>query len=177
MFKNIPIAFSQLPGSTIWALTFFLLLVFAALTSAISLLEVAASYFIDELGWSRTVAVPVTGGIIILLGIPSALAASSPIFGSGMKDAIGRDWFDLFDYVSSNWMLPLCGLGISTFAAWKLGDKARRAQFEAGSSLGRLELVYVVWLQILRWVVPIAIVLIMLHALGVFEWLSPAPEQ
>ena len=168
VFKNIPIAFSQLPGSTIWAFTFFLLLVFAALTSAISLLEVAASYFIDELGWSRAVAVPVTGAAIILLGVPSALAASSEVFGSGMKEAIGRDWFDLFDYVSSNWMLPLCGLGISTFAAWKLGDEARRVQFEAGSALGRLEFVYVVWLQVLRWVVPAAIVVIMLHAIGVF---------
>jgi neurotransmitter:Na+ symporter, NSS family len=169
VFKNIPIAFSQLPGSTIWAFTFFLLLVFAALTSAISLLEVSSSYFIDELGWSRAVAVPVTGGLIILLGIPSALAASTELFGSGMKAAIGRDWFDLFDYVSSNWMLPLCGLGISTFAAWKLGGEARRAQFEAGSRLGRIEFVYVVWLQILRWIVPLAILLIMLHALKVFE--------
>ena len=65
VFQNIPIALSQLPGSTIWAVMFFLLLVFAALTSAISLLEVACSYFIDELGWSRSLAVPVTGGAII----------------------------------------------------------------------------------------------------------------
>ncbi len=172
VFENIPIAFSQLPGSTIWAFTFFLLLVFAALTSAISLLEVAASYFIDELGWSRSVAVPVTGGAIILLGIPSALAASSEVFGAGMEEAIGRNWFDLFDYLSSNWMLPLCGLGISVFAAWKLGDAARRTQLAAGSRLGRIELVYLGWLQILRWVVPIAILLIMLHALKVFELLG-----
>jgi NSS family neurotransmitter:Na+ symporter len=169
VFENIPIAFSQLPGSTIWAVTFFLLLVFAALTSAISLLEVATSYFIDELGWSRSVAVPVTGGAIILLGVPSALAFSSHTFGAGMEEAIGMTWFDLFDYASSNWMLPLCGLGISMFAAWKLGDQARRVQFEAGSTLGKLAYAYVIWLQILRWLVPIAILLIMLHALKVFE--------
>ncbi|HLT36101.1 MAG TPA: sodium-dependent transporter, partial [Enhygromyxa sp.] len=172
VFQNIPIAFSQLPGSTLWAVMFFVLLVFAALTSAISLLEVACSYFIDELGWSRSVAVPVTGGAIILLGIPSALAASSQVFGKGMEEAVGRNWFDLFDYVSSNWMLPLCGLGISMFAAWRLGDAARRVQFEAGSTLGRLEVVYLGWLQVLRWVVPIAIVLVMLHALKVFEYLG-----
>ncbi|MFO7562185.1 MAG: sodium-dependent transporter [Enhygromyxa sp.] len=172
VFQNIPIALSQLPGSTIWAVMFFLLLVFAAVTSAISLLEVASSYFIDELGWSRSLAVPVTGGIIILLGIPSALAASSHVFGEGMEEAIGRNWFDLFDYVSSNWMLPLCGLGISVFAAWRVGEAARRVQFEAGSSLGRIETVYVVWLQVLRWVVPIAIALVMLHALKLFEWLG-----
>lgn len=168
VFQNIPIAFAQLPGSTIWAVTFFLLLVFAALTSAISLLEVATSYFIDELGWSRSVAVPVTGGAIILLGIPSALAASSHTFGQGMEEAVGRNWFDLFDYVSSNWMLPLCGLGISVFAAWRLGDQARRVQFETGSKLGKLGYAYVLWLQVLRYVVPIGIVVVMLHALGVF---------
>ena len=168
VFQNIPIAFAQLPGSTVWAVSFFLLLVFAALTSAISLLEVAASYFIDELGWSRSVAVPVTGGSIILLGIPSALAASSHTFGKGMEEAIGKNWFDLFDYLSSNWMLPLCGLGISLFAAWRLGEQARRVQFAAGSTLGKLDSLYLIWLQILRWAVPAAIVVIMLHALGVF---------
>ncbi|PRP91392.1 Sodium:neurotransmitter symporter family protein [Enhygromyxa salina] len=172
VFQNIPIAFAQLPGSTIWAVTFFLLLVFAALTSAISLLEVTASYFIDERGWSRSVAVPVTGGVIILLGVPSALTASSEVFGAGMEGAIGKNWFDLFDYVSSNWMLPLCGLGVSMFAAWRLGDEARRVQFEVGSRLGKLAGLYVTWLQVLRWAVPIAIVLIMFHAIGLFEMLG-----
>ncbi|MCA9681610.1 MAG: sodium-dependent transporter [Myxococcales bacterium] len=169
VFINMPVAFAQLPGSTIWAVTFFLLLVFAALTSAISLLEVTASYFIDERGWSRALAVPVCGGAIILLGIPSALTASSHTFGAGMEELIGLSWFDLFDYVSSNWMLPLCGLGISMFAAWKLGDEARRVEFEAGSQLGKLAGLYLTWLQVLRWVVPIAIVVVMLHALKVFE--------
>lgn len=176
VFQNIPIAFAQLPGSTFWALTFFLLLVFAALTSAISLLEVATSYFIDELGWSRAVAVPVTGGTIVVLGIPSALAFSTHTFGAGMEEAIGRNWFDLFDYVSSNWMLPLCGLGISMFVAWRLGDAARRVQLEAGAGLGRFEVVYVVWLRILRWIVPVAIALIMLHALKVLELLGLTPS-
>ncbi|NVB43023.1 sodium-dependent transporter [Pseudenhygromyxa sp. WMMC2535] len=169
VFTNIPMAFAQLPGSTIWAVTFFLLLVFAALTSAISLLEVTASYFIDERGWSRSVAVPVCGAAIVLLGIPSALTASSETFGAGMEASfIGMSWFDLFDYVSSNWMLPLCGLGISVFAAWRLGDPERRAQFEAGSKLGRIAGLYLTWLGVLRWLVPVGIGLIMLHALGVF---------
>ena len=173
VFKNIPLAFAQLPGSQIWAVTFFVLLVFAALTSAISLLEVSASYFIDELGWSRSVAVPVTGGAIILLGIPSALAASSELFGASMQASfIGKDWFTFVDDLASKWMLPLCGLGISMFAAWRLGGEARRAQFAAGSTLGKLEWLYLTWLQILRYLVPIAIVLIMLYALGVFTKLG-----
>ena len=85
---------------------------------------------------------------------------------------VGMNWFDLFDYASSNWMLPLCGLGISMFAAWKLGDRARRVEFEAGSSLGKIEALYLTWLQALRWLVPLAIVVIMLHALKVFELLG-----
>lgn len=174
VFVNMPIAFAQLPGGTIWAIVFFLLLVFAAVTSAISMLEVSAAYFIDELGWSRKKAVPLCGVGILLLGVPSALAASSDMFGANMEAGVfGRNWFDLFDYVTSNWMLPLCGLGISLFAAWRLGDKARRVEFEAGSTLGRLDLVYLAWLQVLRWFVPLAIGLVMLHALGVFgPWLE-----
>ena len=107
-----------------------------------------------------------------MLGIPSALTFSTNVFGAGMESAIGKSWFDLFDYASSNWMLPLCGLGISLFAAWKLGDKARRVEFEAGSTIGKLGGLYLTWLQVLRWAVPVAIILIMLNALKVFELLS-----
>jgi NSS family neurotransmitter:Na+ symporter len=167
VFQNIPMAFAQLPGSTGIAIAFFVLLVFAALTSSISMLEVVCSYFIDERGWSRKFAVPVLGGVITLLGVPSALAFSDGFFGAGMKDAIGKTWFEVFDYITSNWMLPLCGLGISVFAAFRIEDAKRRIEFATGSRLGKVAGAYVAWLQVLRYIVPLATVLIMLSALGI----------
>jgi NSS family neurotransmitter:Na+ symporter len=173
VFTTLPIAFSQMPGGTVLAPAFFLLLVFAALTSTISLLEVASAYFIDERGWSRARAALVTGGSITVLGIPSAMSAGSALFGTGVKDltaplfgtADAKSWFDLFDYVATNWMLPFGGLGIAAFAAWRVGDAARRESFGAGTRLGAL---YWGWVQLLRYVVPLAVGLVFLNALGVF---------
>ncbi|MFH1811072.1 MAG: sodium-dependent transporter [Pseudomonadota bacterium] len=167
VFTNIPIALSQVPAGAVWSTVFFLLLVFAALTSAISLLEVAAAYFIDERGWSRRRAVLLCGAAITVFGIPSALSGGTALFGSGVQALTGRNWFDTFDYLASNWMLPLGGLGIALFVSWRVGDAARREALAQGSTLGVLKGFYLTWLSLLRYVVPVAIVAIVLHAIGV----------
>lgn len=169
VFENMPMAFTQLPGGNLWAFVFFLLLAFAALTSSISLLEVAAAYLIDERKWPRKKAVAVISGFIFLLGIPSALSGGTKLFGEKFATIFGYNWFDTFDKLASNWLLPLGGLGISLFVAWKIADKARRASVAAGSTLGKIEWFYLGWLQLLRFVVPVGIVLVMLYATGVFK--------
>ena len=173
-FVSLPIAFSQMPGGALLAPAFFILLTFAALTSAISLLEVATAYFIDERGWSRVKATLTTGGGVLILGIPSALSGGDGFFGEGMKAdtepmfgaGAGKSWFDLLDYFSNNWMLPLGGLGIAAFVAWRVGSDVREQGFKAGT---RLTALYWGWVQLLRYLVPIAVVLVMLNALGVFD--------
>jgi len=169
VFINMPLAFAALPGGQIWAVSFFVLLFFAALSSGISLLEVAAAYFIDERGWSRPRAVLLTAGLVFALGVPSALSGSDNAnFGANAHWIGERNWFDTFDYLASNWMLPLGGLGIAGFTAWRLGGRARELSFKAGSKLGSLPGVYLAWLQLLRYAVPVAIIIVMLHALGAF---------
>ncbi|MCA9526979.1 MAG: sodium-dependent transporter, partial [Myxococcales bacterium] len=165
VFMNIPVALAQVPGGLFLSVVFFALLTFAALTSAISLLEVAAAYFIDEKGWSRGKAVGVTGGAILVLGIPSALSGGTELFGKSFEGVFGKNWFDLFDYIASNWLLPLGGLGIALFAAWRVGDAARRVEFGEQTAWGRL---YLGWLLVLRFVVPVAVVAVFLHLIGLY---------
>ncbi|MGK0362853.1 MAG: NSS family neurotransmitter:Na+ symporter [Bradymonadia bacterium] len=172
VFANIPVALSQMPGGTILCVVFFALLVFAALTSAISLLEVVASYFIDEKGWSRPMAVVVTGGTILIFGIPSALSGGTELFGSGfaeMTQALGfekgKNWFDFFDYLASNWLLPLGGMGIALFTAWGLKDKLRRVEFGEHGPWARF---YGLWLNTLRYFVPIAVLAVFGHMIGLW---------
>ncbi len=167
VFLNLPVAFSKLPFGDVWAAIFFALLAFAALTSAISLLEVLGAYFIDERGWTRRKAVLVSGAGVFLLGIPSALSGGEGAFGRGMTGLVGRSWFDLFDYLASNWLLPAGGLGIAMFTAWRMGDEERRKALLNGSRFGSLRWFYASWLLLLRFLVPIGIVLIALHAIGV----------
>jgi NSS family neurotransmitter:Na+ symporter len=157
-------ALATLPGGRALATIFFALLVFAALTSAISLLEVATAYLIDERGLSRRTAVAICGIAITLLGIPSALSGSSPLFGAGMERALGRNWFDLFDYLASNWILPVGGMLTALFVGYRLDAVLRQQEFLRGTTLGRL---YRVWLGLLRYVVPVGVALVFLNALGV----------
>jgi len=164
VFVSIPIAMSQMHGGTFFAFIFFALLVFAALTSAISLLEVVTSYLIDEKGWLRHKATVFAGVVIALIGIPSALSGGTYLFGDGFAGVFGRNWFDTFDYLASNWILPLGGLGISMFTAWRVDDAIRHREFLDGSRLG---VFYKGWLVLLKYVVPVGIVLVFLHAIGV----------
>jgi len=164
VFISIPVALSQMPAGSFLALIFFGLLVVAALTSAISMLEVTTSYFIDERGWGRVKAAWFAGGAIAVFGIPSALSGSTEWFGQTMVSAIGMNWFDALSYLSNNWMLPLGGLGIAAFTGWRLNDAIRHDHFLSGSKLGMF---YRGWLFLLKYVVPVAIAFVFLRAVGV----------
>ena len=163
VFISVPIALSQMPGTTFLATVFFALLVFAALTSAISMLEVATSYLIDQRGWQRQRAAVAAGLTTALVGLPSALSGGTRLFGSGMEAMVGKNWFDSLDYLVTNWMLPLGGLGMALFTAWRMNQRLRQKEFLAGS---RLRGFYQGWLFLLKYPVPVAILLIFLNAVG-----------
>jgi len=165
IFTSLPIAFAQMPGGASLATLFFALLVFAALTSAIALLEVATAFFIDEKGWGRRRATLVSASAITLLGVPSALTGSTWLFGQGTQDLVGADWFTLVSGFASNWMLPVGGMGMALFAAWVLPERLRRTEFTTGTRLGSL---YLAWLLALRFLVPLAVAAVFLHAVGLF---------
>lgn len=167
VFQSIPIAFAQLPLGGLWNTLFFVLLFLAAWTSAISLLEVLVAYGIDEWKMSRKKSTFLFGGIIYLFGIPSALSGTEGFFGKGLIDATGRSWFDWFDYVASNWFLPIGGLGISIFVAWRMEERLRRAGFTEGTPEAWQARLYRGWFFLLRWVAPVAVAAILLHGLGV----------
>ena len=171
VFQNLPVAFAQMPGGMLWSTLFFVLLTLAALTSAVSLLEVAVSYFIDEHHWGRRAATAFCGVIVFLFGVPSALSGGSAMFGerfAGLTRLLGfregKNWFDFFDYLSSNWMLPLGGLFIALFVAWRIDADTRAHAFKSGS---RWHFLYLAWLQLLRYLVPVAVLAVFLHLVGV----------
>lgn len=167
IFQNIPLAFAQLPGGDIWSFVFFALLLVAALTSGISMLETATSHIIDEWKVSRRKATLGTGLFVLILGIPSALSGGAGLFGRGMAETTGRNWFDWFDHIASNWLLPIGGLGIATFVAWRLSEELRNPAFTGGSTLSKKAEIYRVWLLLIRYLAPVGIIAVFLHAVGV----------
>jgi NSS family neurotransmitter:Na+ symporter len=118
VFKILPAVFQHITWGPLWATIFFLLLLVAALTSGISLLEVVTAYFVDELNWSRRQAAIVFGIIIAILGGFCAV-----------NDGV----FNVLEDVSSNWMLPLGGMFIALFVGWIWGTKNAVDEIRHGS--------------------------------------------
>ncbi|MDY7091848.1 MAG: sodium-dependent transporter [Acidobacteriota bacterium] len=158
LFTTLPKMFFDLPGGGLLSPIFYLLVAMAALTSTISLLEVVVAYFIDRRGWSRRKSALVVGGLIFLCGIPSALSLGSVAFLGEMSLRGQVGFFTILDYLASNWMLPLGGLGIAVFTGWMLPTKLSRDELETGHGVVKL---YGLWLFLLRFVCPLAILWIM----------------
>jgi len=162
VFKTLPILFSQMPGGTLIAILFFLLLVFAALTSGISLLEVVVAYYCDEQKWDRTKATLLMGLAIFALGVPSALSNNL------LKDwhIIGdRNFLDSIDFLASNYLLPLGGLLITLFAGWVMIPRIGRDELLKG---GGSRAFYQVWYLLIRYVSPVLVALVLLNKVGLF---------
>jgi NSS family neurotransmitter:Na+ symporter len=163
-FVTLPEVFSRMPAGQLIAIAFFVLVGFAAITSAISLLEVVVSFFIDECNWSRKKADYVMGVVIFLLGIPSALSWSSlkeyTLLGS-------RDIFDSLDCLATNYMLPIGGFFIVIFAGWIL------TQGEKESEIKRIENTfhfYPVWHFLVKYITPLAVFIILLQKTGILKF-------
>lgn len=165
VFVTLPTLFAELPGGTIWATVFFLLLGFAALTSGISILEVAVAYFIDERGWSRKVASAVFGGVIFVMGLASVHSFSTlSDFHLMTVNGEPKTIFDTIDYLISNWALTLGGLGVALYSGWGV-DKDVLWDELKGDALGRFG--FMGWWVLTRFVAPLAVILVLLHAVGV----------
>jgi neurotransmitter:Na+ symporter, NSS family len=165
VFKTLPVLFAQLPGGLVISTVFFLLLVFAALTSAVAFLEVVVANFMDLYGWSRRKGVFILGGLIFLAGVPSALSESSMLLTS-WKALFGTTFFATMDGLVSHWVLPLDALLIALFAGWGLDRALLHREFQAGMS-NRYG--FLIWRFLVRWVVPVAILMVLLQWSGIVD--------
>ena len=140
VFITVPMIFSQIPMGDVFALFFYICLLVAALTSAVSLLEVVAAFMQNEWHFSRRLAVGISWVTLFLLGAVSALS-----FGpwSGFTIA-GRNIFDLLDYVCTNFMMPFGGLVVAVLAAWVAWPKIReQLSSPIRQSESRLRLIHI----------------------------------
>jgi NSS family neurotransmitter:Na+ symporter len=156
IFQTLPIAFGNMPGGTIFATLFFVLLAFAAWTSSISLVEPAVSWLIENTRFTRTLAALLVGGLIWLIGI--AVLLSFSIWGE--IKLFGLTIFDQLDKLTTNILLPLGGLLMAIFAVWVM--HAAHAQEE----LALNDTHYRRWLFATRYVAPAAIILVFLNLVG-----------
>ncbi|KMJ44632.1 sodium-dependent transporter [Xenorhabdus khoisanae] len=153
-FMTMPIYFASLPGGSILAVTFFLLLLMAALTSAISLLEHIVAYVQTRFQWSRRKASLIVTASIMLMGIPVSLS-----FGPLSHVTLGgKTIFDMLDFVTSNVLMPLFGIIICLVFGW---SRKVNALIPDNMSSRNRQCLLLIW----RYVGPLCIGVILVHGL------------
>ncbi|RAR59495.1 NSS family neurotransmitter:Na+ symporter [Onishia taeanensis] len=155
IFVTLPLAFGNMTGGMLLGLMFFLLLTFAALTSAISLLEPVVEFVEERTPLSRVSATLVAGVATWALGIAALLSFnvwSEVLF-------FGLNIFDLLDKLTSKFLLPLTGLGVIMFVAWGLDKEGVRK--ELGMDIYDFSL----WNLITRYVAPIGVLAVFVSSL------------
>ena len=161
VFETLPYVFGQMPAGGFVAILFFLALLVAALTSSISMLEVAVAFLVEEKGMSRLAACMLLFVVCLVIGALCSLS-----FGplSDFKLA-GRTIFDFFDHLSSSILMTLGSLLTILFVGWRLKKTDVYDEFTNGGTLSRNAKLFGVLWFLIRYVCPLAIIAIFISGL------------
>ena len=153
IFVTLPKVFDALKGGSVFATLFFLLVFFAAVTSAVALLEVCASFVMGTWHWSRKKAVLLLTTAIFLLGIPSSLS-----FGPLADISILN--YNIFDFVcmlTDNIFLPLGGIFMCYYVAWKWNPEKLVEEIEHGGVRFKLAKA---WIFLIKFITPVMVAIV-----------------
>ncbi|KAF3977407.1 MAG: sodium-dependent transporter [Methylococcales symbiont of Iophon sp. n. MRB-2018] len=158
IFQTLPIAFGNMTGGWLFGILFFVLLVFAALTSSISLVEPMVAWLVENRSFSRNKASVISGGAIWVLGVSVVLSFN---VWSDFK-IFDKTIFEFLDYLTANLMLPIGGFCIAVFVAWVM------QQHHVQDELALPKRQYRIWKFLVSYVAPASVFIVFLHALGLF---------
>ncbi len=167
VFITLPNVFQQVFGDMpvmayVFSLVFYLLLVMAAITSSISMLEMASAYFHNNFHMRRPYAVALVGAICLVFGTCCSLS-----FGEWKDVTIfGMGFFDLFDFLVAKFLMPIGGLIMCVFLGWVVDEKVLRHEMTNGGAI-RSPL-YPVFRFIIRYIAPVGIAVIFANELNLF---------
>jgi NSS family neurotransmitter:Na+ symporter len=158
IFQTLPIAFGNMTGGWLMGILFFVLLVFAALSSSISLIEPAVAWLVENKNFTREKACIWTGLGTWFLGLGTVFSFNI------CKDVLifDKNIFQLIDSVTSNLILPIGGLGIAIFAGYIMKHEHTESELEMPGKLN-----YEVWRVLIRYIAPVSIFFVFLHVIGV----------
>src|SRR6056297_1828575 len=165
VFVTLPEVFQAMPGGFIFSVLFFTLLVVAAITSSISLLEVVVAYFVEEQKMIRRDATIIATALISIFGMICSLSLSSSV----KIEFFGKNFFDWLEFVSSNILLPLGGLCIALFVGWKLGKQKVLKELSNEYTINAP--FYHVFIFLVKYIAPIAIAIVFLNGIGVLKYI------
>ena len=165
MFSTLPRVFDTMKGGAVIGTAFFVMVFFAALTSAISLMETIVSIFMDKLGLGRRASCLVVLAMSLLLGLPSTLGYS--LWQN--VTVLGMQFLDFFDFISNSVLMPIVALCTCIFVGYAIKPAALVEELELNQTF-RLKKMFAV---MIRYIAPVCILLILissvLNAFGVIQ--------
>jgi len=169
IFQTLPIAFGHMQGGIFFGTLFFVLLVFAAWSSSISLIEPAVAWLVENRGHTRIYAAVLMGILTWSVGLLTVLSFNlwsdvTPL--SSISIFEGKTIFDLLDYLTANIMLPVGGVLIAIFVGWVLRKEASMQELNIHD---RMHMGYRVWRVLVSIVAPIAVTVVFLKGIGLVD--------
>ncbi|WP_442891490.1 sodium-dependent transporter [Dendrosporobacter sp. 1207_IL3150] len=168
LFMTIPLVFSQIPFGNVLLVAFFFLTSIAATTAMLSLVEVPLAYLNEERGVSRPKAAIINAVIIASIGILATLSVDKASL-LGSYTFLGRGFFDWFDYISSNILLPVGGLLIAIFIGYIVKKEDIKREMSNNGKLN-IDFVFNVYYFILRYVTPALLLIVFLNSIGIIKF-------
>lgn len=172
LFQTVPLALDDVSGGRYIGVVFFGMLTLAAWSSAIALLEAPVTALIERFHFDRDQAVSVVGVIVWLVGLVAILSFNLLAHVRVLSDWPGmRDGtlFDAMTYLATNVALPLVGLATAVFVGWRVSRHTLQLDLRGLYS-------YRVWLVLIRYITPVAMLLVGLHATGLIarlvDWIE-----
>jgi len=156
VFKTLPLVFGQMQAGTFLSTIFFVLLSFAALTSALGLMEPAVAWMVESTKFNRKQSAAIIASMIWFLGLGTALSFNTLSDFIFLKGTI----YENVDFLTSNVMLPLGAVFTTIFAAWIMSQNSTSEELDGHG------LVYKIWQFLAKYFAPIAILIIFLQAIG-----------
>ena len=165
MFVTLPKVFNAMGAvGPFVGIAFFAMVLFAALTSAVSIMEAVVSSFMDRFGQSRKKAVLIVTGITLIVGILVCLGYNLLYFEAALPNGTTAQLLDILDYFSNNLLMPIVAIGTCILIGWVLKPKTVIEEVEkTGCKMGR-KLLYRVMIQ---YVAPVMLVLLLLKSTGI----------
>lgn len=154
MFVSLPKVFAQMTGGRIMGLVFFVLVLFTAVTSSVSVMEAIVSSLMDRFRLTRGKACAITIIISVLMGVPSSMGNGA---WSDIK-ILGMDFLTFFDYLSNSVLMPVVALATCILIGWVAGMKTVEDEVTRnGEKFGR-KWIYEI---MMKYVVPVLLVIIL----------------
>ena len=166
MFKTLPKVFDLMPMGQLIGGLFFVLVLFAALTSSISIMEAIASNIMDKTGFSRTKAVLIVFAISIVLGIPSSMGHGA----WSHSTILGMDFLTFFDYISNSVMMPIVAICTCILIGWFVGTKVLEDEItKNGEPFARRKIFQVM----VKYIAPVCLLIILVfYSLAQFGFIT-----